>query len=134
MANSYVAACKYDVSTGNEMICINPMHPHANTLSHEFASVWLEATASSCDIKITRDSPKTVIDTSINGNDPRYTAEGAIVYAKDGSYECTKRYLGTGQRYVPDFLPNIYIINSGPCYGAYRFEGTYEDLSANVMS
>lgn len=129
VANSYVAACKYDVSGGNSMACINPRHPHSAFLNHDFGSVWIEATSTSCSIIITADSLKT----DIIGTDPRWPVSGATVYAEDGqAYICDSSWVAQN---VPSFVSKAPSFSGGgQCYGAYRNEGSYEDLSANVYS
>lgn len=129
VANSYVATCKYDVSEGNSMACINPRHPHSIGVKHVFGSVWIDATSTSCSIIITADSLKT----DIIATDPRWPVSGATVYAEDGkAYICDSSW---GAQNVPSFVSDAdWLSDGGQCYGAYRNEGSYEDLSANVLS
>lgn len=129
VANSYVATCKYDVSKGNSMACINPRHPHSIGVKHVFGSVWIDATSTSCSIIITADSPKTEVD----WNNAKRPIAGTTVYAEDGkAYICDSRWGGYN---VPSFVSDAGLLpDGGQCYGAYRNEGSYEDLSANVLS
>lgn len=130
VANSYVAKCTYDVSRGNPMACINPRHTHAFIGSDGyFGSVWMAATNTSCTIIVTPESRKTEVFL----DNPRRPYSGTTVYAENGkAYICDGDWAGWN---VPSFVEDAPLISSGgQCYGAYRYEGSYTDLSENVYS
>ena len=126
-ANTYVAKCAIDISstsTQNKMRCIIPWHDDYNEY---FTSVWLDATASNCDIKVTKNTTKT----ATNGNNfqPTY---GATVYGADGTaYTCTKQY---DTYYLPWSKPRWGQTDQSQHVGSYVNEGSYEEIQSKVFS
>ena len=127
VANSYVAACNNSVSVGNEMKCINPEHEHGWNYSYTFATVWVEAASSTCDIKVTADSPRT----QGSNIQPIYRpAKNTYVYSLNGPLQCDTRASWT------DLSVNMPSSargqgEEGPCYGAYEHDGSF---TASVIS
>ena len=126
VANSYVAACNNSIAEGNEMKCINPEHGHSNMYQYTFASVWVEAATSSCDIKVNANSPKTEgYGDAVNW----WPEKGTYVYSLNGPLQCNqRRYDGVGA-YVPDVV--LEPGKDSPCYGAYVYDGSF---TASVIS
>ena len=137
VANTYIAGCSLNISstsTQNKMKCIIPWHNHKN--NEYFASVWLDATASNCSIKVTRTTTKTSV---LNGNN-FHPAENAIVYGADGTaYKCTEEYSASssnkpGQSGQAYYLPWSKGDTDTVCVGSYVNEGSYDEIYSKVFS
>lgn len=125
VANSYVAACGQSASEGNEMACINPYHDHHFGYDNYFASVWVEASSTTCTIIVNSDSEKTEGHKDVaNWWPDKYT----YVYSLRGPLQCTEWSISKA-RYVPA-IANDQRENS-PCYGAYEYDGSF---TATVVS
>lgn len=132
VANSYIAACDWHITStsgNNRMQCANPSHSHFMNGTY-ITSVWVEATNSTCQIKVTQDGiGRTNV---INGNNAQ-PARNAVVYGIDGTrYYCNRRY---GNYNVPNFVNRLG--ESDPrnvCYGTYVNTGDYNEIMEKVMS
>lgn len=128
-ANNYVAGCQKHIisnSTNNGMRCANPSHGHFGR--DYFTSVWVEATNTTCRIKITKNSPKT----ATNGNNFQ-PVNGATVYGADGEqYICNGTYKRGGTTYYVPTTGDSRIIRA--CYGSYVNPGTYDEIMQQVLS
>lgn len=133
VANCYVAKCQLNISstsTQNKMRCIIPWHDDYNEY---FTSVWLDATSSNCEVKVTRESTKTNTD----GN-AFHPTSGATVYGADGTtYTCNVEYTTTSwgkEEHHGYYLPWANGTSNVPCVGSYVNTGTYEEISSKVFS
>lgn len=135
-ANSYVAACQWQITSSsgnNRMQCANPKHEHFMNGTY-FTSVWIEATNSTCQIKVDKSGiGKTKV---LNGNNAE-PAWNATVYGANGeTYTCSSTYTksGSGRKtyYVPSFVNTN--LNGGPCYGSYVNTGDYNEIKEKVFS
>ena len=132
VANSYIAACDWQITStsGNNRIqCANPSHSHYMNGTY-ITSVWVEATNSTCRIKVDQSG---IGRTEILYGNNAQSARNAVVYEVNGTrYYCTSRYNGYN---VPDFVnwrgeddPN------NVCYGTYVNTGDYNEIMEKVMS
>lgn len=132
-ANSYVAACQWQITSSsgnNRMQCANPKHGHFMNGTY-FTSVWIEATNSTCQIKVDKSGiGKTNI---LHGNNAE-PAPNATVYGANGeTYICNGIYRKSGKKYyVPSFVNNE--SNGGACYGSYVNTGNYNEIKEKVFS
>lgn len=136
-ANSYVAACQWQITSSsgnNRMQCANPKHGHFMNGTY-FTSVWIEATNSTCQIKVDRSG---IGKTDTNGNNAE-PVWGATVYGANGdTYKCIETYTrdkGTRDAktyYVPSFVNTS--SDGGPCYGSYVNTGDYNEIKQKVFS
>ena len=97
-ANSYVAACQWQITSSsgnNRMQCANPKHGHFMNGTY-FTSVWIEATNSTCQIKVDKSGiGKTNI---LHGNNAE-PAPNATVYGANGeTYICCLLYTSPSPR------------------------------------
>lgn len=132
VANHYVAACDWQITStsgNNRMQCANPSHSHFMNGTY-VTSVWVEATQSTCQIKVSQSGiGRTEI---LNGNNAT-PARNAVVYGIDGTqYYCTDRYNGYN---VPSFVNSLGERDPrNVCYGTYVNTGDYNEIMEKVMS
>lgn len=136
-ANTYVAACEWQITStsgNNQMQCANPSHSHFMNGTY-FTSVWVEATNSTCQIKVDQSG---IGKTDILNNNNAQPAKGAVVYGAAGTqYYCTSSWKGYN---VPDFVSsnggwgNQNSSSKNPCYGTYVNEGDYSSIMEKVLS
>lgn len=131
-ANNYVAACEWQITStsgNNRMQCANPSHSHFMNGTY-ITSVWVEATNTTCQIKVDQSGiGRTEI---LNGNNAT-PARNAVVYGVDGTrYYCTDRYNGYN---VPDFVNwRGQSDRNNVCYGTYVNTGDYNEIIQKVFS
>lgn len=131
-ANNYVAACEWQITStsgNNRMQCANPSHSHFMNGTY-ITSVWVEATNTTCQIKVDQSGiGRTEI---LNGNNAT-PARNAVVYGVDGTrYYCTNRYNGYN---VPDFVNRRgQSDRNNVCYGTYVNTGDYNEIIQKVFS
>ena len=136
-ANNYVAACDWQITStsgNNRMQCANPSHRHFMNGTY-ITSVWVEATNSTCQIKVSQSGiGRTEI---LNGNNAQ-PAKGAVVYGVTGAqYYCKSTWGGYN---VPSFVAqygyngNQRPSTQNPCYGTYVNTGDYNEIMQKVMS
>ncbi len=121
VANSYVAACGHSASDGNGMACINPYHDHHFGYDNYFASVWVEASSTTCTIIVNADSPKTEGYGDIANWWPD---KNAYVYSLSGPLQCTEWSIPYARR-VPAIAKDQQ--ENSPCYGAYVHDGSFTE-------
>ena len=137
VANHYVAACDWHITStsgNNRMQCANPSHGHFMDGTY-ITSVWVEATQSTCQIKVSQSGiGRTEI---LNGNNAQ-PARGAVVYGVSGTqYYCNSTWGGYN---VPSFVAryggrgNQDSSTQNPCYGTYVNTGNYNEIMEKVMS
>lgn len=132
VANSYIAACDWQITStsgNNRMQCANPSHRHFMNGTY-ITSVWVEATNSTCQIKVNQNGiGKTEI---LNGNNAQ-PAKDAVVYGVDGTqYYCTDTYRGYN---VPEFVNwKGQLDSNNVCYGTYVNTGNYNEIMEKVFS
>lgn len=132
-ANSYVAACQWHITStsgNNRMQCANPKHDHFMDGTY-FTSVWIEATNSTCQIKVDKSG---IGKTNILNNNNAEPAFNATVYGKNGElYTCDDTYTKRRKTYyVPSFVNSE--TNGGACYGSYVNTGSYDEIKQKVFS
>ncbi|WP_296877397.1 hypothetical protein [Thomasclavelia sp.] len=136
-ANSYIAACAWQITStsgNNRMQCANPSHRHFMDGTY-FTSVWVEATNSTCQIKVDRSG---IGKTEILNNNNAQPAKSAVVYGETGTqYYCNATWGGYN---VPSFVStyggwgNKKPTTNNPCYGTYVNEGDYDSIMEKVFS
>lgn len=132
VANHYVAACDWHITStsgNNRMQCANPSHGHFMDGTY-ITSVWVEATQSTCQIKVSQSG---IGRTEILDNNNATPARNAVVYGIDGTrYYCTDTYRGYN---VPGFVNRRgQADRNNVCYGTYVNTGNYSEIMEKVMS
>ncbi len=133
VANNYVAACDWQITStsgNNRMQCANPSHSHFMDGTY-ITSVWVEATNSTCQIKVDQSGiGRTEL---VPGGENSQPARNAVVYGIDGTrYYCTDTYRGYN---VPDFVNRWgQLDQNNVCYGTYVNTGDYNEIMQKVLS